>query len=318
MYGAIAFSQHHSPVVSADASRFSVLIPADAGKLKSMSRITHDPVALTIAGSDSGGGAGIQADLKTFAALGVHGTSAIACLTAQNPRRVLAVETCSPGILRQQIEAVFEELPPGAVKTGMLFSAENVRVVAGFFKGRHAAPRRPRPPLVVDPVMVSTSGVILLKPAAIKILEEKLLPLATLATPNLYEAEILTGLKLASVEDLRAAAREIHARFGCAALVKGGHLKNVFSVTKRGGREGGREAVDIFFDGRTELLLSAPFIRGIRTHGTGCTYSAAIAGYLARGCNLPQAVKRAKEFVTQAIAGSYRVRKHFALNPLFR
>ena len=270
-----------------------------------MSRITHCPVALTVAGSDSGGGAGVQADLKTFAALGVHGTSAIACITAQNPRRVLAVESCSPKVLRQQIEAVFEEMPPAAVKTGMLFSAENVRVVAEFFKGKGAAPRRLRPPLVVDPVMVSTSGTVLLKPAAIKILKEKLLPLATLATPNLHEAEILTGRKLASVEDLRIAAREIHARFGCAALVKGGHL------------QGGREAVDIFFDGRTELLLSAPFMRGFCTHGTGCTYSAAIAGYLARGCNLPQAAKRAKAFVTQAIAGSYRVRKYSVLNPPF-
>ena len=289
-----------------------------------MARITHRATALTIAGSDSSGGAGIQADLKTFAALGVHGTSAIACLTAQNPGCVLAVECCSPGILRQQIEAVFEELPPAAVKTGMLFSAENVRVVAEFFKARYfrrdeshkSQISKPKnrdsqssslrfPPLVVDPVMVSTSGASLLKPAAIKLLKEKLLPLAELVTPNLFEAETLTGRKLASVEDLRTAAREIHARFGCAALVKGGHLP------------GGREAVDIFYDGRTELLLSAPFLNGISTHGTGCTYSAAIAGYLARGFDLPQAVKRAKEFITQAIAGSYRIGKHFALNPLF-
>ena len=268
-----------------------------------MPRSIHRPVALTIAGSDSGGGAGIQADLKTFAALGVHGASAIACLTAQNPERVLAVETCSPGILRRQIEAIFEEMPPVAAKTGMLFTAENVRVVADFF-GALAA--RPRVPLIVDPVMVSTSGAALLKPAAIKVLKTNLLPLATLVTPNLHEAEILTERKLAKVEDLRIAAREIRARFGCAALVKGGHLP------------GGREAVDIFFDGRTELLLSAPFVKGVRTHGTGCTYSAAITGYLARGCDLPQAVKRAKQFVTQAIAGSYRVRRHFALNQLFR
>jgi len=267
-----------------------------------MSEIIHRPMALTIAGSDSGGGAGIQADLKTFTALDVHGTSAIACITAQNPRRVLAVEPCSPKVLRLQIEAVFEELPPAAVKTGMLFSAENVRVVTEFFGARVA---RPRVWLIVDPVMVSTSGAVLLKPAAIKILKEELLPLATLATPNLHEAEILTGRKLTSVEDLRAAARQIRTRFGCAALVKGGHLR------------GGCEAVDVFFDGRTELLLSAPFIKGVRTHGTGCTCSAAIAGYLARGCNLPRAVKRAKEFVTQAIIGSYRIGKHSALNQLF-
>jgi len=260
-------------------------------------------VALTIAGSDSGGGAGIQADLKTFAALGVHGTSAIACLTAQNPKRVLAVETCSPVLLRRQIEAVFEELPPAAVKTGMLFTEENIRVAANFFRNPQSAICSP--PLVVDPVMVSTSGAVLLKPEAIKTLKEKLLPLAVLTTPNLDEAEILTGCHLASAEDLRAAARDIHARFGCAALVKGGHLKN------------SREAVDIYFDGRTELLLGAPFIKGVSTHGTGCTYSAAVTGYLARGLALPTAVKRAKEFITQAIAGGYRIRKHFALNPLF-
>ena len=259
-------------------------------------------MALTIAGSDSGGGAGIQADLKTFAALGVHGASAITCVTAQNPRRVLGVQPYSPKMVRQQIEAVFEELQPAAVKTGMLFSAEIVRVVAGFFKGRDAAPRRPCPPLIIDPVMISTSGAVLLKPSAIKILQKQLLPLATLVTPNLHEAGILTGHKITTIENMRTAAREIHARFGCAVLVKGGHLHGV------------RDAVDIFFDGRTELLLTAPFIKGVRTHGTGCTYSAAIAGYLARGFDLPRAVKCAKEFVTQAIIQSRRIEKYFVLN----
>ncbi len=257
------------------------------------------PVALTIAGSDSGGGAGIQADLKTFAALGVHGASAIACLTAQNPRRVLGVEPCSPKMLRQQIEAVFEELPPAAVKTGMLFSAENVRVVADFFRNRQSAIGNRQ--LVVDPVMVSTSGAKLLEPPAIKILQERLLPLATLVTPNLDETEILTGHKPASVEEMRAAARKIHSRFGCAALVKGGHLRN------------SREAADIFFDGKTELLLTAPFVKGVRTHGTGCTYSAAICAALALGHDLPRAVEIGKNFVTAAISKSYRVGIHFAL-----
>lgn len=264
-----------------------------------MPRITHCPVALTIAGSDSGGGAGIQADLKTFAAFGVHGACAITCLTAQNPRRVLAVQSATAKMLRQQIEAVFQELPPAAVKTGMLLSAENVRAVANVLKSRR------RPPLVVDPVMVSTSGARLLAPAALKVLEEQLLPLATLVTPNLHEAEILTAGKIASVEEMRAAACEIHARFGCAALVKGGHLRGM------------REAVDIFCDGRTELLLTAPFIQGVRTHGTGCTCSAAITAALARGHDLPRAVRLAKDYVARSIAGSYRVGKHFALNPLF-
>ncbi len=256
------------------------------------------PVALTIAGSDSGGGAGIQADLKTFAALGVHGASAIACLTAQNPKRVLGIEACPPKMLRQQIEAVFEELNPAAVKTGMLFSKENVRVVAEFFGARTA---RPRVPLIVDPVLISTSGVRLLEPSALKIFQEKLLPLATLVTPNLSEAEILSGQKISSAEEMRAAARKIHARFGCAVLVKGGHLKSA------------REAVDIFFDGQTELFLSAPFVKNIRTHGTGCTYSAAICAALALGNGLPRAVEIGKQFVTTAILSSYKIGKYSAL-----
>ena len=257
------------------------------------------PVALTIAGSDSGGGAGIQADLKTFAALGVHGTSAIACLTAQNPKRVLAVEPCSPKILRQQLEAVFEELPPAAVKTGMLFTAENISVVADFFRNSKLKTQNSK--LVADPVMISTSGARLLKPSAEKVLREKLLPLAALVTPNLDEAEILAEQKISSPEKMREAARKIHSRFGCAVLLKGGHLKNSLM------------AIDVFFDGETELLLSAPFVKGISTHGTGCTYSAAICAALALGHGLPHAVEIGKNFITSAIADSYRVGKYFAL-----
>lgn len=278
-----------------------------------MPKIAQRPVALTIAGSDSGGGAGIQADLKTFAAFSIHGASAITCLTAQNPRRVLAVESCSPKMLRQQIKAVFEGLHPAAVKTGMLFTAENIHIVAKLFGTRAA---RQRVPLVVDPVMISSSGTILLKPPAIKILKEQLLPMAVLVTPNLHEAEILAGGRIASVENMRAAARKIHARFGCAALVKGGHLPAATKrFTRKSGR-GSRDAVDIFFDGHTELLLTAPFVKGIRTHGTGCTYSAAITAALAQGRDLTQAIVVAKNHITRAIAGSYRVGKHFALNPV--
>src|ERR1035437_3749469 len=160
------------------------------------------PVALTIAGSDSGGGGGLQADLKTFAALGVHGTRAITCITAQNPAGGRGIQACSVEIVRRQMEAVFEELPPGAVKTGMLYSAPIIRVVVEFFR------RHRKTPLVVDPVMISTSGAQLLKPAAVKALCAELLPLAALVTPNLDEAEILVGEKLTSVSDLRAAARE--------------------------------------------------------------------------------------------------------------
>lgn len=255
------------------------------------------PVALTIAGSDSGGGAGVQADLKTFAALGVHGTSAITCVTAQNPRGVTGLQAIRVEMVRAQIEAVFAELRPGAVKTGMLFSAEIIRAVVDFFSTGH------RPPLVVDPVMVATSGAVLLKPSAIRALKGQLLPLAALVTPNLDEAEILVGRKLHSRADLRAAAREIHERFGCAALVKGGHLRSE------------REAVDVFFDGRTLTELCAPRVRGVSTHGTGCTYSAAIAAHLARGEKLSRAVALAKPFITRAIARSRRAAGHFVLNP---
>jgi hydroxymethylpyrimidine/phosphomethylpyrimidine kinase len=258
---------------------------------------THErwPCALTIAGSDSGGGAGIQADLKTFGALGVHGACAVTCLTAQNPRGVAAIQAATPRLVRQQMQAVFAELPPAACKTGMLFSAAIIAKVAAFLRSRKGVP------LVVDPVMVATSGVRLLKPAALRVLQSRLLPLATLVTPNLDEAAILTERPLRAPEDLRAAARVIHTRFGCAALVKGGHLR------------GGREAIDIFYDGRTELLLSAPFVRGVATHGTGCTYSAAITAQLARGHSLVAAVRQAKEFITQAIARSVRVGAHTVL-----
>jgi len=254
------------------------------------------PIALTIAGSDSGGGAGIQADLKTFTALGCHGTTAITCITAQNPRAVLGIQPIRVDIVQKQIEAVFAELPPRAVKTGMLFSTEIINVVADFFsKGK-------RPPLIVDPVMVATSGAVLLKPSAIRALKECLLPLATLVTPNLDEAQLLLGRKLRSLEDLLDAAEEIHNRFGCAALVKGGHLKL------------GDDAVDVLFDGEYFTVLKARRVRGVSTHGTGCTYSAAIAAYLAKGEKLPHAVALAKEFITRAIAKSYLVGKHPSLN----
>jgi hydroxymethylpyrimidine/phosphomethylpyrimidine kinase len=260
-----------------------------------MSKRQQLPVALTIAGSDSGGGAGIQADLKTFAALGVHGTSAITCITAQNPKRVLGIQACQSEIVRQQIEAVFEELPPVAVKTGMLYSTKIIRVVVEFFQSGQ------RPPLVVDPVMISTSGAKLLKDSAVTLLKRELLPLATLVTPNLDEAKFLLGRDLKNLEDLRSAAKEFYERFGCAALVKGGHLQS------------SKEAADIFYDGRNELLLSAPFVKGVSTHGTGCSYAAAITAYLALGHLLPVAVELAKEHITQAIAQHQIVAGHAVL-----
>jgi hydroxymethylpyrimidine/phosphomethylpyrimidine kinase len=255
------------------------------------------PAALTIAGSDSGGGAGIQADLKTFAALGVHGTCAITCLTAQNPRSVSAIQPCPPKALRAQIEAVFAELPPAAIKTGMLYSGELIRAVVqtlADFEQR---------PLVVDPVMIATSHTSLLKDSALRALTDQLIPLATLVTPNLDEAAVLSGMKqLRSVEDMRRAACLIHSRFACAALVKGGHLRGL------------KVAVDILHDGKNEVLLSAPFVPYGTTHGTGCTYSAAITAGLARGRSLMKSVSLAKHYITQAIAQSYKVTDHWVLN----
>lgn len=251
--------------------------------------------ALTIAGSDSGGGAGIQADLKTFAALGLHGTSAITCLTAQNPKEVRNVQPATSQVLRDQIEAVFAEFPPAAIKTGMLFSAELIAVVCDTVK------KHPSVPLIVDPVMISTSGAQLLRADAIEILENELLPKADLITPNLSEAEFLLKRKIRDLEQLRAAARDFHARYGCAALMKGGHLP-------------GPQAVDFFYDGQNELLLEAPRIPGVSTHGTGCTYSAAVAGYRALRKPLPDAIIAAKTFISNAIASSVRCGRHWVLN----
>src|SRR5262245_52636451 len=193
------------------------------------------PCALTIAGSDSGGGAGIQADLKTFAALGVHGTAAITCVTAQNPNGVTAIQACRPEIVSQQIEAVVSEFRPVAAKTGMLFSEGIIQAVADFFRRKNA------PALIVDPVMIATSRARLLKPPALATLIRELFPHALLITPNIPEAEALIGAKLESVDDLRSAAHRLQRQFRCAALVKGGHLR------------GAHEAVDVFYDGKKEF-----------------------------------------------------------------
>jgi hydroxymethylpyrimidine/phosphomethylpyrimidine kinase len=190
---------------------------------------------------------------------------------------------------------VFEDLKPTAVKTGMLHSRGIVRIVARFFK------RAGRPPLVVDPVMIATSGSSLIKTSAVKGLMEELLPLARIVTPNLAEAGVLAGRPIRSLEDMRETAKQISTRFGCAALVKGGHLP------QRG------KAIDVFRDGSTELVLESRYVPGMRTHGTGCTLSAAIAGYLALGHSLPDSVVRAKEYICCAIADGRITANHFVL-----
>jgi hydroxymethylpyrimidine/phosphomethylpyrimidine kinase len=191
---------------------------------------------------------------------------------------------------------VFAELPPRAIKTGMLFSAKSINAVATFLQNRRA-----KCPLIVDPVMVATSGALLLEKSAMKALCTRLLPLADLVTPNLPEAEVLCGISVNDPEDLRIVARKLKSQFGCAVLLKGGHL------------HGTKEALDVFYDGKTELLLRAAFIRGVSTHGTGCTYSAAIAAHCARGKSLPEDVAVAKRYITRAIANSARVHSHCVL-----
>ena len=262
-------------------------------KIHAKSPAENRPCVLTLAGSDSSGGAGIQADLKTFEAIGVHGTSAITCVTAQNPLEVRDVQPISAKSVEAQIRAVVEVLAPQVVKTGMLYSAEIIQCV------NLALDRDLR--LIVDPVMISTSGAMLLQPSAVAALKE-LMRRAYLVTPNVDEAEHLLGGKLSEPEDLRAAARQLHEEYGCAALLKGGHLENL------------QVAVDVLFDGENEWLLEAPYVRGVSTHGTGCTYSAAIAAYCALGEPLPRAVARAKEFISNAIARSTSTNGHDVLN----
>jgi hydroxymethylpyrimidine/phosphomethylpyrimidine kinase len=237
--------------------------------------------ALTIAGSDSGGGAGIQADLKTFAALGVYGASAITAVTAQNTRGVRAVQEMPPDLVADQIDAVLEDIGADAAKTGMLASAAIIRVVAE--RVRHHGISR----LVVDPVMVAKSGDRLLRVDAVQALRTLLLPLALVVTPNIPEAEALAELPIVTGEDLAEAARRIGSCGARYVLIKGGHLAGA--------------PVDRLWDGERLLEFSGERVHTSRTHGTGCTLSAAIAAHLARGAAVPEAVRLAKDYVVVAL-----------------
>ncbi len=238
--------------------------------------------ALTIAGSDSSGGAGVQADLKTFTVLGVYGATAITALTAQNTRGVHAVHAVPASFVRQQIDAVAGDIDIDAAKTGMLADAETVAVVADAVRAHGLRS------VVVDPVLVAQSGDSLAGAGVCRALRDELLPLATLVTPNLHEAQELTGLPVQSVAQMRAAARALCRLGANAALVKGGHLE-------------GDIAVDIFDDGSEARELKAKRIDAEHTHGTGCQLSATITAHLARGTPLPDAVRQAKRFITVAI-----------------
>jgi len=239
------------------------------------------PIALTIAGSDSGGGAGIQADLKTFQAFGVFGTSALTAVTAQNTLGVTAVHPIPLDIVRAQIDAVVVDLPPAAVKTGMLATAGLVSAVADAIRSHRL--RR----YVLDPVMVATSGDRLLDADAEQTLARELLPLAALVTPNLHEARILTGRPVENLAEMRDAARALVDLGAAAALVKGGHLEG--------------DAVDLLWDGSRERVWRKPRLDTRHTHGTGCTLSAAVAAGLALGFDLADATDRAVRWVAKAI-----------------
>jgi len=255
------------------------------------------PVAMTIAGSDSGGGAGIQADLKTFAAIGVHGTVAITAITAQNTYAVTKVQDIDPEIVKEQIRVVAEDIGIDAAKTGMLHTPEIIRAVAEEV-------RKYNFPLVVDPVMIAKSGTPLLKPEAMNTLVQEIIPLATVITPNRFEAEKLAGMKISDIEDAKEAAIKISEMGAKAVVVKGGHLETKFSI-------------DILYVDEKFYELKTERISTKNTHGTGCSFSAAIAGYLAKGYDIPTAVKMSKELIYHAIKYGLPIgRGHGPVNPM--
>lgn len=240
------------------------------------------PAVLSIAGSDSGGGAGIQADLKSFQHFGVWGTTAITCVTAQNPSGVSGIAPIGADLVVKQIVAVREAYHLCAAKTGMLYSSDIIAAVCGELE------RAPIPNLVVDPVMVATSGARLLQDDAADLLRDRMLPLAAVVTPNLPEAEVLWGRSINSAQDVESAAREIGQRHGTACVVKGGHGD-------------GAVVTDLLWDGQQAIPVEMPRISGVSVHGTGCTYSSAMAALLAQGEPLAEAARRAQEFVARKL-----------------
>lgn len=266
--------------------RPSTPAPSSATRLSPAAAST--PVALTVAGSDCCSGAGLQADLKVFSAHQVHGLTAVTCVVSEIPHHVSLIHPVPAEVIADQLRLLLSAYPVAAVKTGMLYNAEIIRLTADALL---AVPAARRPLLVVDPVMVATSGDPLITPDAVAAYQEILFPLATVITPNLDEASVLLGRPLKKAAEIPDAATELHARHGCAVLLKGGHLRTA-------------EAVDWLRDDQGILTLSAPYLKGVSTHGTGCTYSSAIAAQLALGKSLRPACRAAKRFITKAIAGS--------------
>ena len=238
--------------------------------------------ALTIAGSDCSGGAGIQADLKTMLANGVYGMSAITALTAQNTTGVAAIMNVTPEFLGQQLDCIFTDIFPDAVKIGMVSDKDLIRMIAQKLRQYH--PKH----VVVDPVMVATSGARLIADDAVEVLQQELFPLATVLTPNIPEAEVLLGENIASKEGMEKAAEEIGRQYGCGVLCKGGHSIN--------------DANDLLYQDGKVTWFAGKRINNPNTHGTGCTLSSAIAANLAKGCELAEAVRLAKEYISGALA----------------
>lgn len=238
--------------------------------------------ALTIAGSDCSGGAGIQADLKTMTMNGVYGMSAITALTAQNTTGVKSIQESTPEFLKEQLDAVFEDIFPDAVKIGMVSSTELIHVIADALRLYQARN------IVVDPVMVATAGSALIQTQAVQTMVEELLPLADLVTPNIPEAEVLSGMTIRSKEDMETAAKQLGDRYGCAVLLKGGHSIN--------------DANDLLYTEGKLSWFQGKRIDNPNTHGTGCTLSSAIASNLAKGFSLGESVQRAKEYISGALA----------------
>ena len=253
-------------------------------------------VALTIAGSDCSAGAGLQADLKTFSALGVFGLTAVTCVVAEVPGKVTRIDAVYARNVREQIALCLKNFPVGAIKTGLLYSAEIVSTVAAVLKESASGI-----PLVVDPVMIATSGDVLLQPEAIELYRKELFPRATVVTPNLAEASALSGNPVRNLQEMRKVGEALAQKFNTRFLVKGGHLT-------------GERAVDLLSGGPEVMEFAAPFVAGVSTHGTGCTYSAAIAAGLALGQSLEEAVGRGKEFVTGAIRNHFAWKEIQALN----
>lgn len=259
------------------------------------SRNSKHPVALTIAGSDPGGGAGLQADLKTFAALGVYGYSVITQVIAQNSWKVGEVEPVSSEMVEAQLDTLALEFAPRALKTGALANVGVVKAVA------RAIERLKLPAPVVDPVIVSSSGALLIGPKGERAIRKRLIPIARIVTPNIAEAEVLTRIRMDSDAAIREAAKKIIKLGAKAVVIKGGH------------RADDKYATDFFYDGRTFVELKGPRIAGGGAHGTGCAFSAAIAAHLARGAKLEDAVRGAKTFVTTALKHSFKLGKGRAL-----